>query len=104
MGSGVPYEKRDALPYQVPPERGSLDRQGHRRDRIVRTPTLGDTHGLQFEFATISHIEHGDKYEEIIRVLAGFVYFHHLHTLLQTAQAYQRINYNSFRGHWWKVE
>lgn len=43
MGSGVPYEKRDALPYQVPPERGSLDRQGHRRDRIVRTPTLGDT-------------------------------------------------------------
>jgi hypothetical protein len=43
MGSGVPYEKRDALPYQVPPERGSLDRQGHRRDRIVRTPTLGVT-------------------------------------------------------------
>jgi len=40
-GARGSLREEPCLASQVPPERGSLDRQGHRRDRIVRTPTLG---------------------------------------------------------------
>lgn len=87
---------------QVPPERGSLDRrQGHRRDRIVRTPTLGRNWNVRVD-ERFSYIEHGE--EKIVE----FSFYWPVSLIFTTYTLYCRRHrhtkeyfYHNRQGHRW---